>query len=53
MRLEADYVHDHIHSCTKEDEEEAIFLDSEYLIWRLIVRSRMLRTKYQYSIEKP
>jgi hypothetical protein len=25
MRHEGDYVHDHIHSCTKEDEEEAIF----------------------------
>jgi hypothetical protein len=24
MRHEKDYVHDHIHSCTKEDEEEAI-----------------------------
>jgi hypothetical protein len=28
MRHEADYVHDHIHSCTKEDDEEAILLRS-------------------------
>ena len=26
MRHEADCVHNHIHSCTKEDEEEAISL---------------------------
>ena len=25
MRHEKDYVHDHIHSCTKEYEEEVIF----------------------------
>jgi hypothetical protein len=25
MRHEKYYVHDHIHPCTKEDEEEAIF----------------------------
>ena len=36
-------MHDHIHSCTKEYEEEAISWDSKYLIWRLTERSKRLQ----------
>ena len=31
MRYEVEYVHDHIHSCTKDDEEEAIFYMTIYI----------------------